>query len=100
MKPREWWIGKTQDGFDKWLTGKHPDEHECRNAFITSDGQDGCAEYIHVREVLPDTVTINVSEFMDQLSLLSFVRDGADLVNLDDIEKLIASTVASPGGES
>lgn len=49
-KPREWWIGRTESGFDKWLTAKHPEETECRNVFISSDGSEPCVEYIHVIE--------------------------------------------------
>jgi hypothetical protein len=49
-KPREWWIGKTADGFDKWLTAKNPEEIKCRNVFISSDGNDPCVEYIPVIE--------------------------------------------------
>lgn len=50
-EPREWWIGRTGYGFDKWLTKKHPDEETCRNVFIASDGQDACVEYIPVIEL-------------------------------------------------
>ena len=49
-EPREWWIGRTADGFDKWLTAKHPQESECRNVFISSDGSEPCVEYIPVIE--------------------------------------------------
>lgn len=49
-KPREWWIGRTRNGFDKWLAAKHPEQTECDNTFICSDGQDECAEYIRVIE--------------------------------------------------
>ncbi len=47
---REWWIGRTENGFDKWLTTKHPDEQECRNVFICSDASEQCVEYIAVIE--------------------------------------------------
>ncbi len=48
--PREWWIGRTESGFDKWLTPKSPEETECRNVFIASDGREKCVEYIAVIE--------------------------------------------------
>lgn len=60
---RQWWIGRTAAGFDKWLTAKHPEEQECRNCFITSDGSEECVEYIPVQEILPDTITLTRQEF-------------------------------------
>jgi hypothetical protein len=47
---REWWIGRTADDFDKWLTRKHPTETKCRHVFISTDGSDPCVEYIPVIE--------------------------------------------------
>lgn len=49
-KAREFWIGITQDGFEKWLTKKNPEEDKCNYRFISSDGEDGCAEYLAVIE--------------------------------------------------
>lgn len=51
INPREWWIGLTADGFSKWLTQKHPQEHKCRSVFLSSDGKDECVEYIPVIEL-------------------------------------------------
>lgn len=49
-QPRQWWIGITNTGFTKWLTSKHPDETDCRHAFICSDGSEVCLEYVPVIE--------------------------------------------------
>lgn len=43
---REWWIGITEHGWEKWLTRKHPNDTECRHAFISNDGSDKCIEYV------------------------------------------------------
>lgn len=64
---RQWWIGRTAGGFDKWLTAKHPDEQECINCFISSDESEECVEYIPVQEILPDTVTITRQEFREAM---------------------------------
>lgn len=80
MKAREWWIDK-KNGH---AYGKHHDFEPLG--------------FFHVREVLPDTVTITREELR---AICSRIRIPYENIYEDDLEEaLFASTAKSPGGES
>jgi hypothetical protein len=65
-KAREWWIGKTQNGYDKWLASKHPNETTCQNVFISIGGEEECVEYIPVVEKSALTEANERIEFLEK----------------------------------
>ena len=83
MKPREWYISENS-----------LEEVDVSAQFAWQEG------IVHVREVLPDTVTITRGEFSEILTM-EYLGSG-NLVTLWERldRRLFASTATSPGGES
>lgn len=83
-KYREWWIGKTQDGFDRWLSSKDPSNDECIYNFLSSiNSNDKCVEHIPVIE---KSAYIKLKEKAELLATALEKYNTADFVATDALK--------------